>query len=104
MITQLQTPIPLITPKGKAWAVALIDYGPQWDLQWVTFIHATGECWTFRNSQIRQDQNYTWNLPKPTAIGEEKPMREKLNGNGNGNGNGYHHLSLDQLFDGGSHN
>ncbi len=22
------------TPKGKAWAVAIIDYGPQWDLQW----------------------------------------------------------------------
>lgn len=68
MLTQLQTPIPLTTPKGKAWAVAIIDYGPQWDLQWVTFIHATGECWTFRNSQIRQEQNYTFGLPAPSAI------------------------------------
>ncbi len=36
MLTQLQTPIPLETPKGKAWAVAIIDYGPHWDLLWVT--------------------------------------------------------------------
>lgn len=68
MLTQLQTPIPLITPKGKAWAVAIIDYGPQWDLQWVTFVHDTGECWTFRNKDIRQGENYTFGLPRPTEI------------------------------------
>lgn len=68
MLTQLQTPIPLKTPKGKAWAVAIIDYGPQWDLQWVTFIHATGECWTFRNRDIRQEENYTFGLPRPSPI------------------------------------
>jgi hypothetical protein len=68
MLTQLQTPIPLETPKGKAWAVAIIDYGPQWDLQWVTFIHGTGECWTFRNSEIRQPANYTFGLSTPTQI------------------------------------
>ena len=77
MITQLTTPIPLATPKGKAWAVAIIDYGPQWDLQWITFIHETGECWTFRNSQIRQEQNYTFGLPQPSKInGQENSMRE----------------------------
>lgn len=68
MLTQLQTPIPLQTPKGKAWAVAIIDYGPQWDLQWVTFVHATGECWTFRNRDIRQEANYTFGLKAPTPI------------------------------------
>ncbi len=86
MITQLGTPIPLKTPKGKAWAVAIIDYGPQWDLQWITFVHETGECWTFRNSQIRQEQNYTFGLPSPTAIygnnneksNAEKPARETV--------------------------
>jgi hypothetical protein len=101
MLTQLPTPIPIETPKGRAWAIAMIDYGPQWDLQWVSFIHATGECWTFRNQEIRQGQNYTWGLPQPSAIkhrvakppmqsgdnidGEEmgqeyKLMRPKLNG------------------------
>jgi hypothetical protein len=73
MLTQLQTPIPLATPKGKAWAVAIIDYGPQWDLQWVTFVHATGECWTFRNSQIRQEQNFTFGLPTPSRV--EQPAQ-----------------------------
>lgn len=72
MLTQLQTPIPLITPKGKAWAVAIIDYGPHWNLQWVTFIRDTGECWTFCNSEIRQEANYTFNLPNPTPIRERK--------------------------------
>lgn len=72
MLTQLQTPIPLQTPKGKAWAVAIIDYGPHWDLQWVTFVRDTGECWTFRNSQIRQEQNFTFNLPQPSDIQAEE--------------------------------
>lgn len=87
MLTQLQTPIPLKTPKGKAWAVAIIDYGPQWDLQWVTFIHETGECWTFRNPEIRQESNYTFGLPAPSPI-----MPQKKNGvdhNHNGLHNGY---------------
>ena len=76
MLTQLQPPIPLQTPKGKAWAIAMIDYGPQWDLQWVTFIHATGECWTFRNQEIRQGQNYTWGLPEPTPIKHSAAKKE----------------------------
>lgn len=82
MLTQLHTPIPLQTPKGRAWAIAIIDYGPQWDLQWVTFVHATGECWTFRNSQIRQEKNYTFGLPEPTNIANDiqdiMPMRPVL--------------------------
>lgn len=65
MLTQLQTPLPLSTPKGKAWAVAIIDYGPHWDLLWVTFVHATGECWTFSNKDIRQEENHTFGLSAP---------------------------------------
>lgn len=76
MLTQLQPPLPIFTPKGKAWAVAVIDYGPQWDLQWITFVRETGECWTFRNSQIRQEQNYTHGLPEPTPIREPQARGE----------------------------
>lgn len=68
MMLQLNPPIPLQTPKGSAWATAMIDYGPQWDLMWVTFVEATGECWTFRNPEIRQGKNYTFNHPEPTPI------------------------------------
>lgn len=74
MLTQLQIPIPLLTPKGKAWAVAIIDYGPQWSLQWVTFIHSTGECWTFPNTQVRQEKNETFGLPTPSHIPEPPHM------------------------------
>ncbi|MFO1243239.1 MAG: hypothetical protein U1E36_08630 [Rickettsiales bacterium] len=68
MMLQLNPPIPLKTPKGDAWATALIDYGPQWDLLWVTFIEKTGECWTFRNPEVRQGKNYTFAHPEPTPI------------------------------------
>ncbi len=96
MITQLTTPIPLKTPKGKAWAVAIIDYGPQWDLLWVTFVCETGECWTFNNREIRQEENYTFGLPEPTPIKHREPGSSKPEGNGpqlNGKMNG-HTLSI----------
>lgn len=80
MLNQLQTPIPIKTPKGKAWAIAIIDYGPQWDLQWVSFLHESGECWTFRNSEIRQDQNYTFGLPAPSPFREPSAPIEKKDG------------------------
>lgn len=84
MITQLQTPIPLETPKGKAWAVAIIDYGPQWDLCWITFVAATGECWTFRNSQIRQGANYTFGIGEPSPINSKHTAHGGHNGKLNG--------------------
>jgi len=68
MLTPLPVPIPLQTPKGKAWAIAIIDYGPHWDLQWVTFVHSTGECWTFLNRDIRQEENLTFGIPKPSPL------------------------------------
>lgn len=68
MLTQLPIPIPLSTPKGKAWAVAIIDYGPHWDLLWVAFVHDSGECWTFSNQEIRQEKNYTFGIYKQSPI------------------------------------
>lgn len=68
MLNQLPMPLPLDTPKGKAWAVAIIDYGPHWDLLWVTFLHETGECWTFNNKDIRQEKNYTFGLTHTSPI------------------------------------
>lgn len=59
MITQLNPPIPLITPKGKAWAHLVIDYSQEHDLQWVCFQDGTGECWTWGNRDIRIQSNAT---------------------------------------------
>lgn len=56
---QLNPPIPVDTPKGEALATVLLDYGPDYDLMWVTFIDATGECWTWGNRDIRGVKNIT---------------------------------------------
>jgi hypothetical protein len=66
-ITRIDPPLPLLTPKGKAMAHFLIDYGFEHDLYWVCFQDETGECWTWNNSVIRLQNNITAgriNIPK----------------------------------------
>lgn len=57
--TQLNPPIPLITPKGKALAHLVIDYGPEHDLIWVCF-QRNGEIWCCANQDVRADTNITF--------------------------------------------
>ena len=59
-ITQLNPPIPLMTPKGRAVAHFIIDYGVENDLMWVCFQDDTGECWTWENTQIKAQHNPTF--------------------------------------------
>lgn len=59
MIVQLNPQIPVITPKGKAQAIALIDYSEEHDLHWICFLDDGGQCWTFKNSEIRGFPNAT---------------------------------------------
>lgn len=56
---QLNPTLPVITPKGKGWAFFCIDRSQEHDLEWVVFLDEGGECWTFRNSEIRIQKNYT---------------------------------------------
>ena len=59
MITQLNPPIPLETPKGKGYAHLVIDYSQEHNLVWVVFIDNTGECWSFENKEVRLQRNIT---------------------------------------------
>ena len=59
MILQLNPPLPVTTPKGKAWAHIVIDYGPESDLIWVCFLAKNGECWSWPNKSIRMQANIT---------------------------------------------
>ena len=68
MIVQLNPALPIITPKGEAYAHFLMDYGMEEHLLWVCFINETGECWTFRNPQIRLKPNETFNRLKTSNI------------------------------------
>lgn len=65
---QLNPPMPLETPKGQAFAHILIDYGPEFDLVWVCFQTDTGECWCYRNPEVRAQKNLTFDRNKITQI------------------------------------
>ena len=56
---QLDPPLPVTTPRGKALAHVLTDYGIEHDLMWTCF-EADGECWTWRNQDIRAQTNVTF--------------------------------------------
>ena len=49
----------------------MLDPGIDHDLQWVCFIVATGECWTYLNKDIRLVDNETMGrkrvTPSPTT-------------------------------------
>lgn len=60
MILQLDPALPIETPKGKALAHFLIDYGIESPVYFVCFIDDTGECWTFKNEDIRAQKNITY--------------------------------------------
>ena len=64
MILQLNPPIPVETPKGKALAQFLIDYGPEHHLLWVCF-QENGECWSWQNPSIRGETNLSYNRVTP---------------------------------------
>ncbi len=60
MFTQLNPPLPLLViDKGKGIAIAVIDYGPEHNLIWVTAIDETGEIWCAPNPKVRMQKNWT---------------------------------------------
>lgn len=60
MFKQLNPQIPVhVTGKGDGYAFAVIDYGQDHNLIWVTAINETGEIWCAPNPKVRVDQNWT---------------------------------------------
>lgn len=81
MFTQLHPPLPLDTPRGPGLAHAVIDYGPEFDLLWVVFDDATGECWTWPNPKIRGQKNITMGRRADEVSGRLAALNS-LNANG----------------------
>jgi len=73
MITQLNPPLPLDTPKGSGLAHFVIDYGPEADLVWVVFMDKDGACWSVPNPEIRMSFNWTMGRRKPEAQEQRMP-------------------------------
>ena len=67
--TQLATPLPVtVEDKGKGLAFAVIDYGPEHNLIWVTAIDQTGEIWCAPNPLVRMCDNWTMGRQATEAI------------------------------------
>ena len=64
--TQLHPPVPLdVEGRGKGLAFAVIDYGPEHNLIWVTAIDDTGEIWCAPNPKVRMQRNWTLGRDMP---------------------------------------
>ena len=73
MFTQLDPPIPLhVLDRGDGYALAVIDYGPEHNLLWVTAIDATGEIWCAPNPQVRMQQNWSMGRKQSLAVKSSK--------------------------------
>ncbi len=60
MFTQLNPPIPVhVLERGDGYAVAVIDYGQEHNLIWVTALDATGEIWCAPNPKVRFQKNWS---------------------------------------------
>ena len=72
MFTQLNPPLPLSTPKGRGYAVGVIDYGFEHNLLWVVALDDSGELWCVPNSEARMQPN--WSAGRRTN--EQDPRRQ----------------------------
>ena len=76
-VTRLDPPIPLETTKGKGVAHFLIDYGFEHDLIWVVFLNDNGQCWSFKNQDIRAQRNITAGRNEPETLEQHFRMEKK---------------------------
>ena len=66
---QLDPPVPVhVLDKGDGFAIAVIDYGQEHNLIWVTAINDSGEIWCAPNPKVRMQANWTMGRVKPGAI------------------------------------
>lgn len=63
--------------KGPGFAVAVIDYGQEHNLIWVTAISATGEIWCAPNPQVRMEANWTMGRAKSPLFKGDAPQGGK---------------------------
>ncbi|MET0371282.1 MAG: hypothetical protein ABW039_07885 [Sphingobium sp.] len=63
---QLDPMLPLhVLGKGDGFAIAMIDYGQEHNILWVTAITATGEIWCAPNPQVRMNGNWSMGRSSP---------------------------------------
>jgi hypothetical protein len=70
---QLDPPLPMtVIDKGDGYAVAVIDYGQEFNLLWVVALNDSGEIWCAPNPKVRMQANWSMGRKKPAASASEK--------------------------------
>ncbi|MEH6791677.1 hypothetical protein [Parasphingorhabdus sp.] len=59
-------------------AFAVIDYGTEHNLLWVTAIDATGEIWCAPNPKVRMQSNWSLGRSAPAESRGEAPSSPEL--------------------------
>ena len=71
-LTQLEPPLPMtVVDRGDGYAVAVIDYGQEFDLLWVVAPNDSGEIWCAPNPNVRMQANWSMGRKKPRLKGQE---------------------------------
>ena len=69
MFTQLNPPLPVIVlEKGEGLALAVIDYGAEYNLLWVTALDQSGEIWCAPNPKVRMQSNWSMGRAKDPTV------------------------------------
>lgn len=69
MFTQLDPTIPVhVADRGEGYAFAVIDYGQEHNLIWVTALNDSGEIWCAPNPQVRVLANWTMGRSKAPRV------------------------------------
>jgi len=64
MLTQLSPTLPVTTPQGAGYAIAVIDYGQEHHLMWVCVMDVDGEILVVPNPDVK-----VWTMGRHTPGG-----------------------------------
>lgn len=75
---QLNPSIPVtIIGKGDGYAFAVIDYGQEHNLIWVTALNDSAEVWCAPNPLVRMKGNWTMGRERPASVALKGSPPEK---------------------------
>jgi hypothetical protein len=75
---QLNPSLPVtVIGKGDGYAFAVIDYGQEHNLIWVTALNDTAEIWCAPNPLVRMKGNWTMGRERPASVALKGSAPEK---------------------------
>lgn len=68
--TQLSPPLPMtVEDRGDGYAIAVIDYGQEFDPIWVVALDDSGEIWSAPNPKVRLKANWSMGRQPTPGMG-----------------------------------